>query len=219
MIRKMSLGAALSVVLFVGGCAGDQSQDTTAENSMSFFVTSVNPGSGGNLGGLAGADAYCQSLAAAAGAGARTWRAYLSTSSEAARDRIGSGPWYNAAGDMIAANVAELHGDNNLTAETALNESGGSPNYLVGDPPAPAAEPLEHDVLTGTNEDGTAHEMTCNDWTDGSADAQAMLGHADRIGRNPGVNSWNAVHPSQGCGMEQLQPTGGAGMFYCFAID
>ncbi len=215
--RHVATGVAAALLL--GGCAGEDMQDSGPDTSMSFFVTSANPGTGGNLGGLAGADAYCQSLAAAAGAGGKTWRAYLSTSTEDARDRIGSGPWYNAAGVMIAADVAELHGENNLTAETALNESGGSPNYLVGDPPTPAAQPLEHDVLTGTNEDGTANEMTCNDWTDGSADAQAMLGHADRLGRNPGVNSWIAVHPSQGCGMDQLRPTGGAGMFYCFAID
>ncbi|MGD8324922.1 MAG: DUF1554 domain-containing protein [Gammaproteobacteria bacterium] len=214
MSRTHEVGAVLVAILLVAGCA-----DEAPENEMSFFVTSVNPGSGGNLGGLAGADAYCQTLAESAGAGGRTWHAYLSTSSEDARDRIGAGPWYNAAGVMIAANVAELHGDNNLNAETALTESGGLPNYLAGDPPAPVAQPLEHDILTGTNEDGTAHELTCNDWTDGSADAQAMLGHADRLGRNPGVNSWNAIHPSQGCGMEQLRPTGGAGLFYCFAID
>ena len=214
MIRTMTRVAALSAMTLCSGFAMAQSA-----GDMSFFVTSANPGSGGDLGGLAGADAYCQSLAEAAGAGNRTWHAYLSTSTEDARDRIGNGPWYNADGVMIAANVDELHGDNNLTGDTALNETGGSPNYLVGDPPAPAAQPLQHDVLTGTNEDGTAHELTCNNWTDGSADAQAMLGHADRIGRNPGLNSWNAIHPSQGCGMAQLEPTGGAGMYYCFAID
>jgi hypothetical protein len=179
---------------------------------MSFFVTSSNP-NGGDLGGLSGADAYCESLAAAAGAGGRTWRAYLSTDTVDARAHIGSGPWYNAAGTMIASNVAELHGDNNLTAETALNEEGGLPNYIGG------AQPLEHDVLTGTNEDGTAADMTCNNWTDGSADSTAMLGHADRMGRTEGVNSWNAVHASQGCSMETLTPTGGAGLFYCFSAD
>jgi hypothetical protein len=130
-----------------------------AEN-MSFFVTSANPGNGGDLGGLAGADAHCQSLAEAVGAGNKTWRAYLSTSEENARDRIGAGPWYNAKGELIAENVEQLHGDNNLTAETALNERGEAPNYLVGDPPAPAAQPLQHDILTGSNEDGTAHELT-----------------------------------------------------------
>ena len=214
MIRRISRSAAGLILLCTGAAALAQPSD-----NMSFFVTSENPGSGGDLGGLAGADAYCQALAADVGAGGKTWHAYLSSSSEDARDRIGDGPWYNADGVMIAANVDQLHGDNNLNGDTALTESGGSPNYLVGDPPAPAAQPLQHDVLTGTNEDGTAHELTCNNWTDGSADAQAMLGHADRLGREPGVNSWIAVHPSQGCGLEQLAPTGGAGLFYCFAID
>lgn len=182
-------------------------------SNMSFFVTSTNPGGGGDLGGLDGADAHCQALADAVGAGDRTWRAYLSTSRVDARDRIGTGPWYNVAGVMIAANVSELHIDNDITAETALNEKGESPNYIGG------PQPLQHDVLTGTNEDGTANELTCNDWTDGSADSRAMLGHADRRGLNPGVNSWTTVHPSQGCGMDNLAPTGGAGLYYCFAAD
>jgi Protein of unknown function (DUF1554) len=187
--------------------------------NMSFFVTSANP-KGGNLGGLAGADAVCQSLAQAAGAGSKTWRAYLSTSTVDAKSRIGNGPWYNVKGAQIAANVAELHGPNNkITAATALTEKGTVPNYLAGNPPAPVAQPLQHDMLTGTNEDGTKNADTCKDWTVGDASAKAMLGHADRLGRNPGVNSWNAIHPSQGCGMEQLAPTGGAGMFYCFATN
>lgn len=115
---------------------------------------------------------------------------------------------------MIAGSVAELHSDNNnLTAETALNEQGNAPNYIGG------PQPLQHDMLTGTNEDGTASDMTCNNWTDGSANSTAMLGHADRMGRTAGVNSWNAVHASQGCGLEQLAPTGGAGLFYCFGAD
>lgn len=184
-----------------------------AADDMSFFVTSTNPGDGGDLGGLEGADAHCQSLAEAAGAGDKTWNAYLSTSEVDARDRIGEGPWYNAAGEMIAEGIEDLHGDNNITPETALDESGESPNYIGG------PEPLEHDVLTGTNEDGTAHELTCNGWTDGTSDGQAMLGHADRMGRDPGVNSWNAVHPSQGCDMDSLNATGGAGLYYCFASD
>ena len=183
-------------------------------DNMSFFVTSSNPGNGGNLGGLTGADAHCQSLAAAVGAGGKTWRAYLSTSDVDARDRIGSGPWYNARGTMIARDLADLHGDaSSLTAENALNETGASPNYIGG------PQPLEHDVLTGTNQDGTASDMTCNNWTDGSSNSTAMLGHADRLGRNPGVNSWNSVHASQGCAMENLTPTGGAGLYYCFATD
>jgi hypothetical protein len=206
----LSAGAAL-----IAGLAYAQ-----ADNA-SFFVTSANPGQGGNLGGLAGADAHCTSLAEAAGIEGKTWRAYLSTSTVDARDRIGDGPWYNVEGEMIAANVAELHGDNNLTGETAIDENGDTPAYLVMVDGAAerAGDSLVHDILTGTNEDGTANEATCNNWTDGSADVQAMLGHADRMGRNPGLNSWNAIHASQGCSMETLIPTGGAGMFYCFAID
>jgi hypothetical protein len=206
----LSAGAAL-----IAGLAFAQ-----ADNA-SFFVTSENPGQGGNLGGLAGADAHCTSLAEAAGIEGKTWRAYLSTSTVDARDRIGDGPWYNVEGEMIAANVAALHGENNLTGETAIDENGNTPAYLVMVDGAAqrAGDTLVHDILTGTNEDGTANEATCNNWTDGSADAQAMLGHADRMGRNPGLNSWNAIHASQGCSMETLIPTGGAGMFYCFAID
>jgi hypothetical protein len=191
-------------------------------DNASFFVTSKNPGSGGNLGGLAGADAHCQALANDAGIGDKTWRAYLSTSTVNARDRIGTGPWYNVDGVMIAQNIAQLHGDNKLTRETALDENGNMPAYLlmVDGAPQRAGDTLVHDILTGTNDDGTvAAGQTCNDWTDGSPDAQAMLGHADRLGRGAGVNSWLAVHPSQGCGMEQLIPTGGAGLLYCFATD
>lgn len=122
--------------------------------------------------------------------------------------------------ERIARNAADLHSPNNkISAATALTEKGAAPNYLAGNPPAPAAQPLQHDILTGTKEDGTKDADTCKDWTVGNADAKAMLGHADRLGRNPGVNSWNAIHASQGCGMEQLQPTGGAGLFYCFAAN
>lgn len=207
----MSAGAAL-----IAGIALAQS------DNASFFVTSENPGDGGNLGGLAGADAYCTSLAEGAGIDGKTWRAYLSTSTVDARDRIGDGPWYNVAGTMIASDVDDLHGDNNITNETAIDENGDTPDYLVlvdGTPERAVEDSLVHDVLTGTNEDGTANEATCNNWTDGSGDAQAMLGHADRLGRGPGINSWTTVHASQGCAMENLIPTGGAGMFYCFAID
>jgi len=119
---------------------------------------------------------------------------------------------------MIARNLDELHGDApGLTSETALDQNGNSPNYIGAD--GNVAQPLQHDMLTGTNADGTAAPQTCNNWTDGSADSSAMLGHADRRGRDPVVNSWNAVHPSQGCSLETLAPTGGAGQFYCFAID
>ena len=188
--------------------------------NMGFFVTSANP-KGGNLGGLAGADAVCQSLAQAAGATGKTWHAYLSTSTVDAKSRIGNGPWYNFKGELIAQNVADLHtaDKNKISAATALTEKGTAPNYLAGNPPAAVAQPLQHDILTGTNEDGTKNADTCKDWTVGDASAKAMLGHADRLGRNPGVNSWNQSHASQGCGLEQLAPTGGAGLLYCFAAN
>ena len=188
--------------------------------NMGFFVTSANP-KGGNLGGLAGADAVCQSLAQAAGASGKTWHAYLSTSTVDAKSRIGNGPWYNFKGELIAQNVADLHtaDKNKISAATALTEKGTAPNYLAGNPPAAVAQPLQHDILTGTNEDGTKNADTCKDWTVGDASAKAMLGHADRLGRNPGVNSWNQIHASQGCGLEQLAPTGGAGLLYCFATN
>jgi hypothetical protein len=214
-MNKKPLAAAAIAVLAIGGYAIAQSPAA----NMSFFVSSANP-KGGNLGGLAGADALCQSLAQAAGAGSKTWRAYLSTSTVDAKSRIGNGPWFNAKGVQIASSVADLHSANNkISGETALTEKGTAPNYLAGNPPAPVAQPLQHDILTGTNEDGTKNADTCSNWTVGDASAKAMLGHADRIGRNPGVNSWNAIHPSQGCGMEQLTPTGGAGMIYCFATN
>jgi uncharacterized protein DUF1554 len=213
MNRKATLGALTVAALGIGVALAQ------APANLSFFVTSANPGKGGNLGGLAGADAHCQSLAAAVGAGGKTWHAYLSTSTVNAKDRIGNGPWYNVKGQLIAQNVTDLHSANNkISAATALTEKGTSPNYLAGNPPAPTAQPLQHDILTGTNEDGTANAATCNNWTDG-ADATAMLGHADRLGRNAGVNSWNAIHPSQGCSMEKLTPTGGSGLFYCFATN
>jgi hypothetical protein len=190
--------------------------------NFSFFVTSSNPGKGGNLGGLAGADAHCQSLAAAVGAGGKTWHAYLSTSTVNAKDRIGRGPWYNVKGQLIAQNVADLHSANNkISGETALTEKGTTPTYLTKNAAGEVQRPegqLAHDIFTGSNEDGTANAATCNNWTDG-ADATAMFGHADRLGRNPGVNSWNAIHPSQGCSMEKLAPTGSTGLFYCFATN
>lgn len=207
------LGAASGAILIAG-------LSFAQADNASFFVTSANPGSGGDLGGLEGADAHCQSLAQAAGIGGKTWRAYLSTSTTDARDRIGDGPWYNVEGVMIAEDVEQLHGENDLTNETAIDENGDTPGYLrTVDGEVQRPDTLAHDILTGTNEDGTANEATCNDWSDGTSAAQAMLGHADRMGMNPGVNSWNAIHASRGCDMESLVATGGAGMFYCFAID
>jgi len=218
MINKKAVAAAIAVLGV--GVYSAIAQSPAA--NMSFFVTSSNA-KGGNLGGLAGADQVCQSLAKAAGAGAKTWRAYLSTSTVDAKSRIGNGPWYNFKGELIAQNLADLHtaDKNKISGTTALTEKGTVPNYLamVDGKAAPAAQPLQHDILTGTNEDGTKNADTCNNWTVGDASAKAMLGHADRLGRNPGLNSWNAIHASQGCGQEQLAPTGGAGMLYCFASN
>jgi hypothetical protein len=189
--------------------------------NMSFFVTSANPGRGGDLGGLAGADAHCQALAAAAGAGSRTWRAYLSTQGAGAvnaRDRIGRGPWRNAKGEVIARDLADLHGEAaNLTKQTALTERG---EVVKGR----GDTPNMHDVLTGSQADGTAfagaEDRTCRNWTS-SGEGSAMVGHSDRIGLRDDApsKSWNTSHPSRGCGMEALQSTGGAGLFYCFAAD
>jgi hypothetical protein len=192
---------------------------------MTFFVTSVGVGSGANLGGLAGADAHCQKLAAAAGQGNRTWRAYLSTSAEGgkpavnARDRIGKGPWHNASGAIIARDLEHLHGDtldlarlgNLITKNNARNEKGALVNG-VGD------NPNMHDVLTGSQPDGRAYtdsaDHTCKNWTSSAADGIAQVGHHDR---NGGGISWNSVHASRGCSQENLAASGGAGLFYCFA--
>ncbi|HEY5646334.1 MAG TPA: DUF1554 domain-containing protein, partial [Pseudomonadales bacterium] len=165
-----------------------------------------------NLGGLAGADAHCQSLAEATGS-TKTWRAYLSTSSPLvhARDRIGSGPWFNVNGDQIAANLDDLHYNNrNLNKEMSLTETGGTVNG-VGD------QPNQHDVITGTNPDGTSSGANCNNWTGG--EGSATVGHHDRIGGGAMASSWNASHASRGCTLEELQASGGGGYFYCFAID
>lgn len=193
-----------------------------AKSVMTFFVTSTGPGKGGDLGGLAGADAHCQALAQAEGAGDHTWRAYLSTSARAgqaainARDRIGKGPWYNAEGLLIAANLDELHSDQNrINKETAVTER-LDPVNGVGD------DPNVHDILTGSRPDGTAYagdgDLTCGNWTS-SSEGTAQVGHHDRRGLTEGVNSWNSVHASRGCGQSDLRVTGGAGLFYCFGID
>jgi hypothetical protein len=186
---------------------------------MTFFITSANPGSGADLGGLAGADRYCQSLAGPVGGGDLTWRAYLSTSGNNgptvhARDRIGSGPWHNAEGALIANDVEHLHSENNnLDKDTALTEGGGIVNGR-GD------SPNRHDILTGSQLDGTAfegQELTCGDWTSGD-DGSAQVGHHDRIGGGANPTSWNSAHGSRGCSLANLQGTGGDGLFYCFAI-
>ncbi len=193
-----------------------------APQPMSFFVTSVPIGNGGNLGGLQGADAHCQKLAEAAGAGSRTWRAYLSTQGAQAvnaRDRVGKGPWHNVKGQVIARDLEHLHGDTlelarlgiPLYRTTALSEK-GEPIKGVGD------QPNQHDILTGSQPDGRAfpagEDRTCNNWASDSA-GSAQVGHHDRTG-GPNI-SWNAVHPSKGCSQDALVGTGGAGLFYCFA--
>jgi hypothetical protein len=215
-MKRIHAFGVLSILALGAGMALAQSPA-----NMSFFVTSKNPGKGGNLGGLAGADAHCQSLATAAGAGSKMWHAFLSTSTVNAKDRIGKGPWVNVKGVQVAKDVADLLGatNNKINAETALTEQAKAPNYLGGNPPAPLAQPLQHDIMTGSNDDGTATANTCNNWTSGGDDVKATLGHADRLGRNAGVNSWTNAHDSQGCSMEKLQPTGGAGLFYCFAVN
>jgi hypothetical protein len=188
-----------------------------AQNTMSFFITSHGPGDGANLGGLDGADKHCQSLAAAAGAGNRTWHAYLSaTASDGkpavnARDRIGNGPWYNAKGVRVAENVADLHSDkNNLGKQASLTEKGEVVNGR-GD------SPNRHDILTGSQMDGSASTTTCGNWTSTSADGSASVGHHDRQGGGVNPTSWNFAHPSKGCSQDNLRATGGDGLFYCFA--
>ena len=192
------------------------------QNQMSFFVTSVGSGNGANLGGLAGADKHCQQLAAAAGQGNRTWRAYLSAAAAAgqpavnAKDRIGKGPWYNAKGVMIAKSVEDLHSDaNNLKKDTNLTEK-GTPVNGVGD------TPNQHDILTGSNADGTLQmgEAPCGNWTSASeGTGAASVGHSDRMGRGAAAASWNASHNSRGCSQPNLVATGGNGYFYCFAAN
>jgi hypothetical protein len=190
------------------------------DHPMGFFITSVGMGQGANLGGLEGADAYCTKLAEAAGSTGRTWRAYLSTQAEgkrgiSARDRIGSGPWYNARGELIASDLDELHLNPNIVMRTALDENG---NRVKGR----GDKPNEHDILTGSMADGTAYfpreenDRTCSNWTS-SGEGSATVGHHDRHGG--GNTSWNSAHNSRGCSQENLQGTGGAGLFYCFAAD
>jgi hypothetical protein len=210
---KPIITALACTTLIAAGTASVNAQDMAA---MSFFITSAGPGDGANLGGLAGADAHCQSLAEAAGAGAKTWRAYLSTSAENARDRIGTGPWQNAKGEVIAASVDELHSDaNKISKETALSEKGEVVNGR-GD------EPNRHDILTGSNPDGTvAADQTCGDWTS-NGDGVAMLGHHDRMGldESAAAKSWNSSHASRGgCSQDALKGTGGDGLMYCFATN
>lgn len=224
---RASVAVLLLGMLMVTESPSSQAQQQQApQQPMGFFVTSVGVGNGGNLGGLTGADKHCQTLAAAAGAGNRTWRAYLSTAAAGgqpavyARERIGTGPWYNAKGQLIARDVADLHGDierdrNNIRKPTAISEKGQEVKG-VGD------TPNEHDMLTGSDSHGripigAAAVLTCNNWTSNADTDRAIVGHHDRLGG--GTASWNAAHMSGGCSQAALVKTGGAGLFYCFAAN
>ena len=235
-LKHAALAAALLVAalqLAAAQNAQPAPQQSTARSTdpakpLGFFVTSEGVGKGGDLGGLAGADAHCQKLATAAGAGNRTWHAYLSTQAADgkpavnARDRIGQGPWYNTRGAVVARDVAHLHGDtleaarlgNNLTRATVFTEE-NEPVKGFGD------KPNEHDIITGSTPDGRsfadAADHTCRNYTSSAADASTQLGHFDRTGG--GNTSWNSAHASRGCGQENLVSTGGAGLLYCFAVN
>jgi hypothetical protein len=236
-LSAVRLSCALSVAFVLSAC--DQQKETqrgagnasgTAQNAAPssipmggnksvtrFFVTSKGLGKGGDLGGLAGADAHCQSLAQAQGAGDHTWRAYLSTEATDAtpavnaRDRIGGGPWYNAEGDLIAQHLAQLHGTmSKLGKETAATES------------ADAVNAEQHEILTGSRPDGTAFpasaHRTCGNWTSSST-GSAQVGYFDRMGQGENPNSWNSARGTSGCSEEALHGSGGAGLFYCFGTD
>ena len=199
-----------------------QEAEATPDTTMSFFITSVGTGDGANLGGLDGADAHCQALAEAAGSTGQTWRAYLSQSASDdqpainARDRIGSGPWYNANGVEVASSVSDLHSANNeLSKENSTSES-GEPINGRGD------DPNKHDVLTGSQLDGTAfsdgEDHTCGNWMS-NGEGSAQVGHHDRQGGGDNPTSWNAAHASRGCSQDDLIGTGGDGLYYCFATN
>ena len=220
-IARVIVPAGVALAVFVSPAVRAQSAD------MTFFVTSSGPGKGADLGGLDGADAQCQKLAQSAGAGTRTWRAYLSTQAAdgkpavSARDRIGRGPWQNAKGVVIAKDVAELHSANKVNKDSSLTEKGEVVNGY-GD------QPNRHDILTGSQPDGTAFagadDRTCKNWTS-STQGAAMVGHSDVNGpaTNPTVKSWNAAHPSRGpdggCSQADLKSTGGDGLLYCSAVN
>jgi hypothetical protein len=214
-----SLLLACTTTVLAQAPAGGAANQPPPDTSMSFFVTSVGLGKGANLGGLAGADAHCKALAEAAGTTGKTWHAYLSTTGAGgvnARDRIGKGPWYNANAVLVARSVDHLHYSNVLlTKENSVTEKKGTVNG-VGD------TPNEHDILTGSNPDGTASTQTCENWTSESAATEAtspkaMLGHLDRRGGGAMAESWNAAHASRGCSQDLLKASGGNGYFYCFA--
>ena len=215
--------AVLAGLCIVAGCAesdAPEAEEAPEMAAMTFFITSAGPGDGANLGGLEGADAHCETLAAAVGAGGMGWAAYLSTINEDgsaavnARDRIGTGPWHNQAGVLVANDVDELHSEAaNLTKETILTEMGDMVNGR-GD------EPNMHDILTGSNMDGTAftgeENTNCDNWMS-NGEGSTAVGHHDRTGGGQNPTSWNSAHGSRGCSQENLQGTGGNGFFYCFA--
>jgi hypothetical protein len=209
---KMLWTALACTTALVAGTLAVHAQQASG---MTFFVTSTPGSDGANFGGLDGADAHCQELAVAVGAGQKTWKAYLSTSAVNARDRIGDGPWQNAKGEVIAATVDELHSDaNKISKETALSEKGEMINGR-GD------EPNRHDILTGSNPDGTAADQkTCEDWTS-NGPGSAIVGHHDRMGLDESApaKSWNSSHETRGCDAASLKGTGGDGLLYCFASD
>lgn len=214
---KKTLGTLLVLSLAIAAPGAAQDGD------MSFFITSTGPGDGANLGGLEGADQHCQDLAYAVGFGDLTWRAYLSAAPSGgqpavhARDRIGSGPWYNHAGDLIAQDATALHSEAaNLTKQSILTERGQMVNGR-GD------SPNQHDILTGSDLDGTFWDgeghTVCDNWTSNGSEGGARVGHHDRQGGGENPESWNSAHTSRGCSQENLQATGGNGYFYCFAVD
>jgi len=226
MSRVKSFGLVMGAGLLALAPFSAWAQGAGTSADTTFFVTSVGSGKGADLGGLEGADRHCQSLAEAAGIRGKTWRAYLSTqaaggaSAVNARDRIGRGPWQNAKGVVIAKDVADLHSaNNNLNKQTALTEKG---EIVKGR----GDTPNMHDILTGSQPDGTAftgsQDMTCGNWTKSGAEGAAMTGHHDRMGLNeePPAKSWNSSHPTRGgCSQDALRSTGGAGLFYCFAAN
>jgi len=216
---RTSTSLCVSVVASLLAVSSAPAQD----EKMSFFITSEGPGNGADLGGLEGADAHCERLAEAVGQGDKEWRAYLSQSAADgkpavnARDRIGDGPWFNAKGVQVAENVEDLHSDNNeLNKENSLTEKGETVNGR-GD------TPNMHDILTGSQLDGTAFndgmDHTCSNWTSSAAEGSAQVGHHDRVGGGDNATSWKSAHGSRGCGQSNLMATGGNGLFYCFAID
>ncbi len=226
MRRTVMLGMAvvlLATLTVAAPEATSMAKPLAQASGMSFFITSSGGGNGADLGGLSGADARCRMLARAVGAGDRTWRAYLgATATDGqpavnARDRIGSGPWRNVRGVVVATDVENLHAadDNNVTKETVLTENGDMVKGR-GD------SPNRHDILTGAQIDGTlltdGEDHTCANWTS-RGEGSALVGHFDRIGGGANPTSWNSAHGSRGCGQEDLQGTGGDGLFYCFAID